>query len=291
MWLLADSGSTKTTWRLVDNMGQLKATVSSEGLNPYFLSVQDIASVIKEKVTPYVTQVEKVFFYGAGCSTAKKQEEVIKGITLAISSRHQPEVQPDTLAAARSLLQRQQGVCCILGTGANSCVYDGQQIIQTMPSLGYILSDWGSGTVISKDFIALLLQEKLPGHIREDFYNTYQINRPQMLDKIYNNPRAARFLASFTPFLAAYAEEPLVANIIHQNFCKFFEYYVLNYPATKGEYKISAVGSVAFHFQQQLRLAAEQLGIQVQNIVQFPMDGLVQYHCATAPKKPNSRAL
>jgi glucosamine kinase len=283
MLLIADSGSTKTDWRLVDEQGRTIATVITEGLNPYFYSSGEIAAAIREKVLPLVADVEKVFFYGAGCGLPVKAEQVRKVLDDTVRARYSAEVSGDILGAARSLLQDDAGIACILGTGANSCVYDGRYITDRMPSLGFMFSDWGSGTVMSKDLIALLLQEKLPRVILEDFRDTYQMDTARILDQIYNQPLPNRFLASFTPFLLKYAEVPECNTIILDNFHKFFTYYVMRYPDDKQQHKICFTGSVAFGFKPYLLLVAEQMGVGIETIVQHPMDGLVKYHCITVP--------
>src|SRR5688500_13788051 len=152
-----------------------------------------------------------------------------------------------------------------------------------MPSLGYIFSDWGSGTVMSRDLIALVLQEKLPSPMLEDFHNTYKLGRPEILDHIYNKPLPNRILASFTPFLLKYADVPECKEIILGNFTKFFLYYVLRYPSSKKPIKVSFTGSIAYRFQSYLLQVADEMGIAIENIVQHPMDGLVKYHCITVP--------
>lgn len=281
MLLIADSGSTKTDWRLVNEDGNEVASVVTEGLNPYFLSREKIASVIREKILPVAKDVEKVFFYGAGCGLPAKANVVKEALDTTIASRIPSEVSGDILGAARSLLQGEEGIACILGTGANSCIYDGREITNIMPSLGYMFSDWGSGTVMSKDLIALLLQEKLPSAILEDFQDTYKLGRSEILDHIYNKPLPNRFLASFTPFLLKYAEVPECKEIILGNFTKFFFYYVLRYPLRQRRITVSFTGSIAYRFQPYLSQVAEEMGISIANIVQHPMDGLVKYHCVT----------
>jgi glucosamine kinase len=283
MILIADSGSSKTEWRAVDEDGNTIVSLITEGLNPYFLSKEKIATTIREKVLPMVRNVEKVFFYGAGCGLPIKANIVKDVIEKTIPSRMAPDVVGDILGAARSLLQNDGGVACILGTGANSCIYDGRSITKTMPSLGYMFSDWGSGTVMSKDLIALLLQEKLPAIMLEDFQSTYKLGRAEILDQIYNKPLPNRFLASFTPFLHKYSEVPECREIILGNFSKFFFYYVLPFPSLRKPHKVSFTGSVAYRFQSYLLQVANEMGISVETIVQHPMDGLVKYHCITVP--------
>ncbi|MBT1705718.1 N-acetylglucosamine kinase [Chryseosolibacter indicus] len=287
MLLIADSGSTKTEWRLVDDIGNTITTIITEGLNPYFLTTEKIASTIEQKVLPQVKGVERVFFYGAGCGLPVKAIQVRDAIDAVVPAKTSAEVCGDILGAARSLLQDEEGIACILGTGANSCLYNGREIANIMPSLGYIFSDWGSGTVMSKDLLALLLQEKLPSQILEDFKHTYQLDRATILDSIYNRPLPNKFLASFTPFLLKYSMVPELRSIILGNFSKFFLYYVLRYPHIKKQIKVSFIGSVAHNFSGYLQETAEDMGIIIEQIVQHPMDGLVKYHCTTVPVNNN----
>jgi glucosamine kinase len=282
MLLIADSGSTKTDWRVVDEDGNAITSVITEGLNPYFLSKSKIVDTIRESILPISKNVEKVFFYGAGCGVPVKANLVKDAIDTTLGLRTGSEVSGDILGAARSLLQNEQGIACILGTGANCCLYNGHEITSIMPSLGYIFSDWGSGTVMCKDMIGLLLQEKFPVHVLEDFNHTYKLTRSEILDHIYNRPLPNRFLASFTPFLLKHAEIPECKEIILGNFTKFFFYYLLNTSSKKGM-KVSFTGSVACLFRPYLLQVASDLDIRIETIVQHPMDGLVKYHCVTVP--------
>ncbi len=281
MLLIADSGSTKTDWRVVDDTGTTINNVITEGLNPYFITQEQIALSIEEKVLPIAMDIEKIFFYGAGCGLPVKAAQVRTVLDAAFATRYPAEVSGDILGAARSLLQDEEGIACILGTGANSCIYNGREITDVMPSLGYMFSDWGSGTVMSKDFIALLLQEKLPAAIIDDFHETYRIGRAQILDSVYNQPLPNRFLASFTPFLLKYSMLPELRSIILENFRKFFTYYVMRYPNAKEQIKVSFTGSIAYNFREYLHDIAAETGVLIENIVQQPMDGLVKYHCYT----------
>lgn len=284
MILIADSGSTKTDWRLVDEGGNRLSSVVTEGLNPYFLSEEKIASIVEQKVLPLLDNVEKIFFYGAGCGASIKANLMTHALSSVITTRFPVEVSGDILGAARSLLQNEPGIACILGTGANSCLYDGTKITHIMPSLGYMFSDWGSGTVMCKDLIALLLQEKLPSDLLDDFQATYRMGRPEILDNIYNKPMPNRFLASFTPFLLKHAEVPECKEIILTNFANFFSYYVKRYPRPSGPHKVSFVGSIAYRFRPYLEKVASDQGVEIAGIVQHPMDGLVKYHCVTVPE-------
>lgn len=285
MFLIADSGSTKTDWSLVNEEGVVISTVMSKGLNPYFLTEKEIASTILEQVAPQVNQVEKIWFYGAGCGLPVKVEEVRSALASALQSSLPAEVSGDMLGAARSVLQDQPGIACILGTGANSCIYNGKDIIDNVPSLGYISAEWGSGTVLCKDLIALILQEKIDEGIRNDFYQTHQMDRREILDKLYNKPMANTFLASFTSFLLKHADNPCCRDIISNNFRDFFQYYVLSYPDYLPGMKVSFVGSIAHHFREFIKTAASESGIALGEIVKNPMDGLVKYHAKSLAVK------
>ena len=270
---------------MVDHTGQVQVSLISEGLNPYFLTEQEIVRVIETKVLPRIAAVTQVFFYGAGCGLVPKAEQVKRAVDRVIPTPHGAHVAGDILAAARALLQHSAGIACILGTGANSCVYSGDEISESVPSLGYLFSDWGSGTVLSRDFLGLLLQEQLPSSILQDFNGTYQLTRVQILDSVYNKPTANKFMASFTPFLLKYAEEPVVRDIILDNFRKFFHYYVLRYKAGAKDCHVSVVGSIAYHFRGYLAQAAAELDIHIDKILQHPMEGLIHYHCQIAQER------
>ncbi len=271
----------------MDEEGSTVSKTKTEGLNPYFLSVQEIRDIVDAKVLPEVHDVDKVFFYGAGCGSESKAEQVKEALKV-IPSRLEPEVAGDMLGSARSLLQDGVGIACILGTGANSCCYDGREIVNIMPSLGYMFSDWGSGTVMSKDLVSLVLQERLPQQLINDFEATYQVGRVEILDHIYNKPMPNRFLASFTPFLLKHSEEPSCRNIILANFRSFFSYYVLRYPHVRKGVRVSFTGSIAHNFRKYLLEVAASLDITVDKIVQHPMEGLVRYHCVTVPAAKES---
>lgn len=281
MLLIADSGSTKTEWRVVDDGGTTVNSVITQGLNPYFITQQQIATVVEEKVLPIAQGVSKVFFYGSGCGLQVKSKQVSETLDSIFPLRYPSEVAGDILGAARSLLQDKTGIACILGTGANSCFYDGREVMNIMPSLGYLFSDWGSGTVMGKDFMALLLQEKLPVAVMEDFYDSYRMGRAQILDGVYNRPLPNRFLASFTPFLLKYSSLPDLQNIIHDNFSKFFMYYVMRFGNNNNKITVNFTGSIAYNFKSFLVDIADEFGIVIEKIVQRPMDGLVNYHCST----------
>lgn len=276
VWI-ADSGSSKTEWRLIDEEATIVSSVNTQGLNPYFVSQQKIKQVISQYIKPIADKIDRVYFYGAGCGDQRKANEVRKTIEHTLNTS-MCKVAGDMLGTARSLLKNESGIACILGTGANSCVYNGQIITKNAPSLGYMLSDWGSGSVMGKDLLKLILQEKLPSHMIVDFFDTFKMTRTEILDRLYNKPMPNRFLASFAPFILSYAEEPPCHKLIIDNFKEFFQYYVLCYRDNGEQPVVHLSGSVAYYFRKYLNEVANQLDIKIGSIVQCPMDGLVQYH-------------
>lgn len=282
MLLIADSGSTKTDWRLVNDSAETITKIKTVGLNPYFSSPQKIAAVIEAELLPAIPEVDKIFFYGAGCGLPQKAQQVKEALSV-IPSKFAAHVSGDILGSARSLLQDEAGTACILGTGSNSCLYNGRDIVQVRPSLGFMFSDWGSGTVLGKDLVSLILQQKLPDELIKEFHQTYEMGRAEILERIYNKPLPNRFLASFTPFLLKYSEVPECRDIIVDNFRNFFRYYVLAYPRLSKTVNVHFTGSIAKNFSKYLTDVASSMDIAIEQIVQHPMDGLVKYHCVTFP--------
>ena len=278
MFLIADSGSSKTNWRYIHSTGEVLASIKTKGLNPYFLSVKDMAEVISSEVLPHVQEVSSIHFYGAGCGHIQKAADVAKALQEVIKASV-IQVEGDILGASRSIFQDEPGISCILGAGANSCLYDGHQIVQNVPSLGYLLSDWGSGAVMGKDMLSLILQKKVSKQVLEDFDHTFQMDLREILDKIYNKPLANRFLSSFSPFLLKHAQqEEAFRDLILDNFRKFFDYYVLSYGRYVRNLKVGFIGSVAFNYNEYLMLISKEKSIPLRTIIKDPMDGLVYYH-------------
>ncbi|MBB6325771.1 N-acetylglucosamine kinase-like BadF-type ATPase [Algoriphagus iocasae] len=281
MLLIADSGSTKTDWRLIDKSGDCLVSLKSKGLNPYFLQPKDIKHVLLEKIKGHISNVNKVVFYGAGCGHPVKAAELAQVLNEVFPTENSSEVNGDILGAARSLHQHEPGIACILGTGSNSCLYDGKNIIGTVPSLGFILGDQGSGTVLGRDLIRELLQSNNNSDLREEFFETYQLDQREILDKIYNQPRPNRFLASFTPFLLKHASNPVIHRIIYQNFRQFFDFYILPLRKSNPTLSLKFTGSVAFHFAEHLSIVAQEYSEIIELIEQSPMEGLKNYHSHT----------
>ena len=276
MIILADSGSTKTDWCLLD--GAKVERVRTAGMNPYFQSEEEMVQTLQTQLLPAVTDakaVKAVYFYGAGCASAAVNEKVARAI--AHSFPVSMEVQSDLMAAARALCGRESGIACIMGTGSNSCAYDGKQITAHVPPMGYILGDEGSGAVLGKLLVGDVVKHQLPVSVEEAFYQETGLSESAILEKVYRQPFPNRFLASLVPFLKAHIEVSAVQQLVERSFEAFFVRNIAAYQPEAGS-AVHFVGSIAYHFQSQLRRVAEAQGLRIGRIMQSPMEGLIQYH-------------
>lgn len=276
MILVADSGSTKCDWKLADKNSHTES-YQTIGFNPVYVSSEDIAKAISEN--PLITrkeEVKKVFFYGAGCSSPEFQSIVAKGIQTVFDNA-EVHVSHDLDGAAYATCQGQPGISCILGTGSNACYFDGEKVAQERPSLGYILGDEGSGAYFGKILIRKMLYKQLPEDLYQLFNNKYNLGKAQVIDSVYRQARPNTFLASFMSFLGENKKHQFVQDTIACGLRDFLETHVCNLPKYK-ELPTHFVGSVAFYFQDILKQEAAKLGIKVGNILQKPIDGLLEYH-------------
>jgi N-acetylglucosamine kinase-like BadF-type ATPase len=276
MILIADSGSTKTHWCVVNN-GKIVNEVFTDGINPFYQTDLEIITLLNSQLIPKLenTEFERIFFYGAGCSFPEKKLLVSQALVRFFNNSI-IEIQSDLLAAARSLFQREKGIACILGTGSNSCFYDGNEITQNVSPLGFILGDEGSGAVLGKLFVADCLKNQLPEWIRDKFLDEYELTPAIILENVYKKPFPNRFLARFTPFILEHIEEPAIFNLVYDTFDAFFVRNVMQYELEGIE--VGFVGSIAQYFRDTLEIVASERGIIVSEIIQSPMIGLVKYH-------------
>lgn len=276
MILVADSGSTKTEWCLADKGTRVK-TILTKGINPVFESEEDIKIELSKNLLPSLegVAIEAVHFFGAGCA----YEEVNKIVENAISAllKVPVEVQSDLLCAARSLFGRNKGIACILGTGSNSCLYDGCDIVSNISPLGFILGDEGSGAVLGKLLVGACLKNQLGKDMEKKFLERFHLSRPEIIDRVYRKPFPNRFLAGLSVFLNENIDNPDVRTLVRRSFDEFFLKNVMQY-ADYQMLKVSFVGSIAWYYQDILKEVAAGRGIHVGTIVQAPMDGLLAYY-------------
>lgn len=274
--LIADSGSTKTHWSVICG-GIIEKEVFTDGINPFYQSQQDIVALLDSQLVPLVKDFEitEVHFYGAGCSFPEKKLIVSQAL-VRFFGQAMIAVQSDLLGAARSLFQHEAGIACIMGTGSNSCYFDGSEIVQNVSPLGFILGDEGSGAVLGKLLIADCLKNQLPEWIRDKFLDEYELSPADILDRVYKQPFPNRFLAKFTPFILEHIEEPAIFNLVYDSFDAFLVRNVLQYPLE--DVKTGFVGSVAYYFRDTLEIVASERGIEISDIQRHPMEGLVRFH-------------
>ncbi len=276
MILIADSGSTKTAWRLASQNG-VQAEITTHGMNPFFRTTEDMASEIGEKLFPATgSRVSEIWFYGAGVVSAEKGE-IVKNALRSFYPEAKIETESDLLGACHALLGNQAGIACILGTGSNACYYDGKSIAGHVSPLGFILGDEGSGAVMGKHLLGDYFKEVMPAELRDAFQKKFGITHQEALNRVYREVRPNQFLATFTPFLTENLEHPYCRLFVENNFVAFIGRNVLKLPSTPGTI-IGFAGSVAWHFSSILIPVLEKYGFNHPVLLKDPIDGLVQYH-------------
>lgn len=283
--LIVDSGSTKTSWCfafLPDTKSADGArTVTTEGLNPAVMSAEEVEEKIAkalnhclQSLSISAADVENVFFYGAGCIAGRAG--VVSESISSILVDAKIYVADDLLGAARALCGHKSGIACILGTGSNSCLYDGENIVAHTPALGYVLGDEGSGAVLGRKILNAVLKQTLPENIRKRFLQESGLDMAEVINRVYRSPAPNRFLASMSKYIHGYLDEKEVRDIVIDNFEDFIRNNILAYG---DEFRtINVVGSIAYHYKEQLTEAASRNGFQIGKIIKSPIEGLIEYH-------------
>lgn len=284
MILIADSGSTKTDWRLIDEQNGIDQGKTA-GFNPFYQTTQDILTEIEQILVPqlgpeHIDKVEEVHFYGAGCSTEANIQTVSHALE-SIFPQANIFINNDLLAAARALCEREAGIVGILGTGSNTCFYDGEKITYSRPNLGFALGDEGSGAVLGKKLVTAYLYEEMPAKLMERFNKRYNINREEVMEQVYKKPFPNRYMASFSQFLYHNIREPFIYRLVYDSFSELFDRHIVKYDRAK-EHRVHFVGSIAFYYSNLLRQVANDKGIILKNIMESPIAGLTLFHQQSA---------
>ncbi len=277
MILIADSGSTKTDWRTIDDKGNIEQAKCA-GINPFYQSAEEILKELKDNLLPQlpVKTMEAIYFYGAGCNKASKNL-MVENALKSIFGKVTISVNSDLLAAARGLCNQDPGIACILGTGSNSCYFNGAEITHHIPPWGTWLGDEGSGSRLGRELVILYLNQELPEHLYKAFEKRYPDLRETVLDHVYRKPYPNRYLGQFSRFLFHHLKDPFVFDFVYRNFQKFLERKVLKYPDAM-LVPVHFSGSVGFYFNTILRKTAKDLGLKPGKIVESPIAGLTLYH-------------
>jgi N-acetylglucosamine kinase-like BadF-type ATPase len=276
MILIADSGSTKTVWATIDgNNAGIRFT--SPGISPYFMTTNEIYSLLLNRFkdeTPVLP--ESIYFYGTGCNSASKKEVVNKALCNYFKTTG-IIIESDLLGAARSLCGNNPGIACIIGTGSNSCYYDGKIIRSNVAPLGYILGDEGGAADLGRKLLSEVLKKQLPPEICSLFFDTYNITRAEILENTYMKPFPNRYLGQFAKFISANIHMPELQSLVSSGFDEFIKHNLLQYPEA-AELPSSFTGSIAYHFRTYLEESLNRNNLKMGRITPEPIEGLIIYH-------------
>lgn len=275
MKLIAESSSSKTEWVIIEGNHVLEHTFT-DGINPFFQTRKEISRCIRLQLPEkfFLRKLEEIYFYGAGCSSAEKKDVV--NASLVAQFRAPATVNSDLLGAAKALFGEDSGIACILDVGSNSCFYDGEHIEKNVRSLGYILGDEGSGAVLGKMFLSDCLKNLAPEAISQEFYNVYRITPDDVLELVYNRSFPNTFLSSISFLLAGHLDNEYVYNLIYKNIRRFFVRNLMQYDYQ--DHPIGFIGAIASTYSPILRDVAKEFDLEVGEIVESSMKGLIKYH-------------
>ncbi len=271
--LIADSGSTKADWKLIRDNSE-PVSFQTRGMNPYFRTAGDISAEMEEKVVPFAGRVDAVYFYGAGIT---QRENIVQETLLQLFPGAVVETHSDVLGASRALFGREAGIACTLGTGSNACYYDGNEVAEKVPPLGFILGDECSGSAFGKKLLGDYFKQIMPPSLRKMFEDEFSPALADVLDHVYRIERPNRYLASFAPFLSAHMEEDYCRKMVEESFDEFFRRNVLTL-SVANNHEVRFTGSVAFYFSEIFSRRTEAFGFKRPFILKEPVTGLVTYH-------------
>ena len=276
MLLVVDSGSTKADWLLADK-GKVIGSFNTIGFNPYFHDSKFVYDTLSstDSLAPFSDSVTGLYFCGAGCSSEKRKAIIAEGLQKYFT-KAKIIVDHDLLACAYATCGDEEGIACILGTGSNSCYFDGKKVHEKNYGLGYILGDEGSGSYYGKKLVTHFLYGLMPKNIHDDFSEQYQLDRNTIINKVYKEPNANVWLASFAVFLSIHKDDPYIKDLIHKGMSEFMNLYLTHYDRYKN-LPVHFVGSLAFLFQGELKQVAEGLEIKIGKIIKQPVEELMNY--------------
>lgn len=276
MNLIIDNGGTKAIWTIADQTEMIQ-TFNMPGIYPPHSSDENFTNYLESGKKLMNTPVDAIFFYSTGCKLLSQRLTLKRLFEKSFPAAINIEIDTDLLAAARSLCGKSPGIACILGTGSNTCLYDGHQITQNLGGLGYIMGDEGSGALIGKSILKAYVDKLLPFDLTIVLEKEYNLSVDSILHNVYKEQGPNKYLATFAPFALKYRLHPFVKSLLHQQFISFFEKTVMAYPGFQG-LPIHCLGSIAVYFEQELKQAAASLEINVMSFKQDPMPGLIEFH-------------
>jgi N-acetylglucosamine kinase-like BadF-type ATPase len=274
--LIADSGSTKAEWCLLD--GKKKKIITTQGISPYFLSAAQIQLLLEKELLPKLKNnlPEELHYYGTGCLSADNVK-LVKNALQKVFGKIKMTVDHDLMGAARALCGREPGVACILGTGSNSCYFNGKKIVKNSPGLGFILGDEGSGAYLGRKVVQHYLYNTFDPDLMDRFNAKYNTDAARILEAVYKEPLPNRYLAAFTGFLVENRGHYMIENIIEDSFNDFFFTHLYKYKESWTR-PIHFIGSVAYGFRDVLKDMCSNYELELGRVLKHPMEGLVKYH-------------
>lgn len=274
MIAIVDSGATKADWCIGESLNNYKV-IKTPGISPIHASANEISKVVQECLLPQMQgeTLTHIYFYGAGCTPDKS--EVVRQALAFSFPQAQMVIGSDLLGAAIALCGNRPGIACIMGTGSNSGQFDGSDIVRRVPSLGYVLGDDASGACLGKRLVCDCLRGLLPEALCQEFLDTYQLTADVAIDHVYRQPLAARYLASFTPFLSQHRDVPEVHQFLIEEFTRFFTRNIMSYDTSL---PISFTGSVAWYFQEEIKEVAAHLHLTTGVFIKSPLEGLIKFY-------------
>lgn len=275
MQLIIDSGSTKMEWIFLDGK-TVKNRFTTEGFNPNYSDIQCLEYIVSSVETQCLASLQAIHYYGTGCGS-EKNCQLIKEVFQNRFPKAEIHVTHDLMAACHAVLGHEKGIACILGTGSNSCVYDGENIAEKAVSLGYLVGDEGSGSHIGRAVVRAYFYDFMPEKLRQQFNKDFHLELKGFVQQLYHNRQPSKYLASFAKFAGEHQDEPFMHELIQGCFYEFIKAFVFRFKDCK-LLKISFVGSVAYHFQDILTECLEQHGLTLGEVMQSPADGLIRYH-------------
>ncbi|MFP3599277.1 BadF/BadG/BcrA/BcrD ATPase family protein [Chryseobacterium sp. SIMBA_029] len=278
MVAIVDSGSTKSDWVILDDFKKVFLKTETIGFNPNFINKELIVPEIEKNSNLVLVKnsITKIFFYGSGCGI-KKNCETIEEELLKVFGKAEIIVKEDLMAAAYAAYNGKPAIVCILGTGSNSCFFDGENLKIELPSLGFLIGDEGSGSAIGKQLVRRYFMKKLPVDLHTEFQEEYSLTVEEALKNMYHTTRPNAYLADFNKFVVERKDHPYFQDMVFEEMKSFFEYQVLPYKEAK-DAEINFIGSIAYYYENILRSVAAELNLNVGHVVQKPIESLVSYH-------------
>jgi len=278
MVAIVDSGSTKSDWVILDDFKKVFLKTETIGFNPNFISRELIVPEIESNtsLTTVKNSIKKIYFYGSGCGVQQNCDTIIEELG-RVFNHAEIIVKEDLTAAAYAAYRGKPAIVCILGTGSNSCYFDGQDIRIQLPSLGFLVGDEGSGSAIGKQLVRRFFMQKLPEDLSVEFEKTYNLTVEEALKNMYHTSRPNAYLADFNKFVVERKDHPYFQKMVFEEMLNFFDYQVLPYKESDNA-EVNFIGSIAYYYEEILRSAAAKLHLEVGQIVQKPIESLVGYH-------------